>query len=305
MVLLIQLELQPILEERRGDQIDACTADPACDPLTDLPSDYEFARALFLDPEACSFVNPVLCDGFRALQGAIGLQRNTRRAGGNGVHGRRTFTWQSGGEAILTYNKRNVLGFSMDFAEDNTKANFSFEFTWIEGVPVANNNKYDGLDTANDFNLTISVDRPTFINFLNSNRTFFFNSQLFIRYREGWTKGFTDEGPWNFLWTFTAGTAYFQDRLGANATFVYDIRDQSGAFLTGMSYRFTQNFSVAVGMAYFFAKPDFTDEALAGIAPAGNRSQSDADHLYKTSRSGRFGIVQDRDEIFARIRYTF
>ena len=44
---------------------------------------------------------------------------------------RRTFTWHSGGEILLEFEKRNVLGASMDFAEDITAANFNFEFTWI------------------------------------------------------------------------------------------------------------------------------------------------------------------------------
>ncbi len=193
----------------------------------------------------------------------------------------------------------------MDFAEDYTKANFSFEFTWIEGVPVANRNEYDDLSSANDFNLTMSVDRPTFINFLNSNRTFFFNWQFFARYRDGWKKGYTDEGAWNFLTTFAVATGYFQDRLTPSFTTVYDIRTQAGAVLTGISYRFTQNFSAAVGMAFFYGKPDFVDEPLAGLAPAGNRSQARPEHLYKSRRLGGLAIVNDRDELWARIRYTF
>jgi hypothetical protein len=290
---------QTILTDRQED----CLTNPT-DPFCSLTA-YEQAREVFLDPDACSFVQPALCDTFRTLQGAVGLQRNVRKSGGNGVHGRRTFTWQSGGEAILTYNKRNVLGFSMDFAEDVSKANFSFEFTWIEGVQVANRNQYDDLDTVNDFNLTMSVDRPTFINFLNANRTFFFNWQVFVGYRQGWEKGMTTEGAWSMLTTFTVGTAYFQDRLSPNITSVYDVQTQSGAILTGISYRFTQNFSAAVGMAFFYGKPDFVDEPIAGFGPAGNRSQADADHLYKSGREGGLAIVRDRDEMWARIRYTF
>jgi hypothetical protein len=308
MVLLIQQELTPTYD---------AAALAACGPVPDTVTEayrecaYPVAREIFLPDDIasingeCNLLNPALCDTWRTLQGAIGLQRNVRRAGGNGSHGRRTFVWQSGGEAVLSYNKRNVLGFSMDFAEDVSKSNFSFEFTWIEGLVVGNNNEYDGLSQANDFNLTMSADRPTFINFLNSNRTFFFNWQLFVRYREGWEKGFGDEGPWSFLTTFAASTAYFQDRLAPSAVVVYDIGTQSGAFLPQISYRFTQNFSAAFGMAYFFGKPDYTDQPLTGIAPAGNASDRDSDHLYKSRRNGGLAIVSDRDEIWARIRYTF
>ncbi len=296
---LVQQDGQAIYDEKVAD----CVTNPA-DPFCSL-TPYEQAREVFLDPNACSFVQPALCDTFRTLQGTIGLQRNVRKAGGNGTHGRRTFAWQSGGEAILTYNKRNVLGFSMDFAEDVSKANFSFEFTWIEGVDVVNRNQYDDLSTANDFNLTMSVDRPTFINFLNANRTFFFNLQMFVGYREGWEKGQVTEGPWSLLGTFTVATAYFQDRLAPSITTVYDVQTQSGALLTGISYRFTENFSAAVGMAYFFGKPDFVDEPIAGLAPAGNRSTAGPNELYKSGREGGLAIVRDRDELWARLRYTF
>ena len=295
LVLLVSQDLN----EPFADAIAA--RDASGSPLTD----YDVARQVWLDPDSCSIVQPALCDTFRTLQGAIGLQRNVRKAGGNGTHGRRTFAWQSGGEAILTYEKRNVLGFSADFAEDVTKANFSLEFTWIEGVPVADRNQYDDLASADDFNLTLSVDRPTFINFLNSNRTFFFNWQFFSRYREGWRKGFTDEGAWSFLTTFAVSTGYFQDRLSPSIVNVYDITTQSGAILTSISYRFTQNFSAAMGLAYFYGKPDQIDEPIAGIAPAGNRSTAAQDDIYKSRREGGLAIVRDRDEIWASLRYTF
>ena len=87
---------------------------------------------------------------------------------------------------------------------------------------------------------------------------------------------------------------------------LYNIPTQSGAFLPSISYRFSDRFSAAVGMAFFFGKPDYTDEPLATLAPASNRNTSDADHLYKVQRAGGIGaLVKDPDEIFARIRYTF
>ena len=318
LALLVQQDGQVIFEEQLealGIPLD-CTdigANPRPPTLAhcSLPPDerdeivYEIARGVFLNPEACSFVQPALCETFRTLQGAIGLQRNIRRAGGNGNHGRRTFTWQSGGEAYLTYNKRNVLGFSMDFAEDLSKANFNFEFTWIEGVEVANNLEYDGISRTDEFNLSVSVDRPTFINFLNANRTFFFNAQFFARYRSDWEKGYTDEGAWSFVGTFTVATAYFQDRLTPAFTTVYDVRTQSGAFLSSISYRFTENFSAQVGGAWFFGKPDQTDEQLAGFQPAGNRNAQSLEDLYKVRRQGGLSIIRERDEVFFRLRYAF
>jgi hypothetical protein len=59
-------------------------------------------------------------------------------------------------------------------------------------------------------------------------------------------------------------------------------------------------------MAFFFGKPDWVDEPLVGLAPASNHDRNDADHLYKVRRDGGIGaLVRDRDEIWARVRYTF
>ena len=105
------------------------------------------------------------------------------------------------GEITLRVPKRNVLGFAMDFAEDRTKSTWSFEGTWIEGVPFEDNDERDGTTTVDTFNLTVSVDRPTFINFLNPNRTFFINSQWFFSYLPDHRDSFTFNGPVNVLFT--------------------------------------------------------------------------------------------------------
>ena len=50
----------------------------------------------------------------------------------------------------------------------------------------------------NLYRLTISVDRPTFVNFLNANRTFFINTQWFFQY--------TDQFKASY-WAATSGTS--------------------------------------------------------------------------------------------------
>ena len=55
--------------------------------------------------------------------------------------GRRDFVHHSGGMGVLQVDKSNVLGFSMDFAEDVTKSNWGIEFTWVEGLHVGDNDE--------------------------------------------------------------------------------------------------------------------------------------------------------------------
>ena len=163
--------------------------------------------------------------------------------------GRRDFVYHSGGDGVLRVDKSNIFGFSMDFAEDVTKSNWGVEFTWVKDLHVGDNNSADGLTDGIDLHrLTISVDRPTFVNFMNANRTFFINTQWFVQYVDGFQKGFT--GPlyhWDIFGVLAISTGYFQDRLLPSLTMVYFVRNNSFAVLPQVTYRFTENFQASVG----------------------------------------------------------
>jgi hypothetical protein len=249
-------------------------------------------RCSFRQPQYCSFVS-----------GLAYQSRNTNssvRAGGNGRFGRRNFVWQSVGDVALRYQKRNILGFSMDFAEDTTKSSWGVEFTWVDDTLVADNNKYDGLSTVDEYNLTISVDRPTFINFLNANRTFLINTQLFTSYLGNYREGMTRDGPWTFLWLLNLGTGYFQDRFLANAVLVWDFRSRSGAFLPNVQYRLTENFSITVGANVFTGGFSSREMGINQFAAFDEDNMSDTIWV-----ENGISPVRDLDSFFARIRYTF
>ena len=255
-----------------------------------------------IENEHCSFVTPQHCSTVRNLFFLAGLKRNTIEAGGNGNYGRRTMQWHSGGEITLYVPKRNVLGFAMDFAEDRTKSNFSIEATWIENVPTGDVDEFDGTRNTDLFNLTVSMDRPTFVNFLNPNRTLFINSQWFFQYRRGVKKGFNGNGPFNALATFTVFTGYFQDRLNPSITYVHDFQSVSGGLLPSINYRFSENFSATIGAAWFYGRYQRADIATNGIGPAGNQQ---GDWAYEFGAENGIAIARDRDEVYLRLRYTF
>jgi hypothetical protein len=254
------------------------------------------------DPSRCSIAAPQYCSNVKGFFSAAGVTRNTALAGGNQQFGRRTFLWHSGGEVVLRYEQRNVVGLSADFAEDVTKTNWGVEFTFVEDIPFTNNDVYDGVSDTNSYNLTVSVDRPTFINFLNPNRTFFFNSQWFFSYLDQYEKGYTFNGPWNVLFTFAMFTGYFQDRVQPQFVTVYDFQSLSGGLLPSLQYRFTESFSVTIGMMYFFGRTQLKDMPLQSIAPAANRSGPNA---YEDGTDNILSLVRTRDELFLRLRWTF
>ena len=251
---------------------------------------------------ACGVRKPQLCENIRNLFGSVGVRRNAVRAGANNGFGRRDFVWHSGGELVLDYNKRNVLGFAFDFDESHTKSNWGVEATWVSKQNFVNNDEYDGISDVDTLNLTVSVDRPTFINFLNQGRTFFFNSQWFFQYIPDYGKNYYSNGPLNVLATLTVFTGYHQDRLMLNSTVVYDFNSNSGALLPSVSYRFTENFSVSIGVNVFFGHQQLRDAPINEIRPGLNRVGRDA---YKDAVENGLAALRERDEMNLNIRYTF
>jgi hypothetical protein len=248
----------------------------------------------------CSYRQPQFCT---FVSGLASQSRNTSastRAGGNGRFGRRNFVWASVGDLALRYQKRNILGFSTDFAEDTTKSSWGVEFTHVNDSLSADNNEYDGFSHVDEFNLTLSVDRPTFINFLNANRTFFLNSQLFTSYIGDYRNGMIREGPWTFLWLLNANTGYYQDRFLVSAIVVFDLKSGSGGFLPTVQYRFTENFSITVGANVFAG--GFSSRKMG----VNQFSAFDEDNLKSTVYvENGISPVRDLDSFFTRIRYTF
>jgi hypothetical protein len=255
-----------------------------------------------VEPGQCSWAQPQYCSVIVSLFNVLGQQRNAQRAGGRGGYGRMDFIWHSGGEVVLRYEKRNVLGLSLDFAEDRTKSNWSVESAWIDGQRFANVNELDGITQADTFNLTLSVDRPTFIHFLNDERTFFLNAQLFFQYIAGYQRGFLANGPWNFLGTLTVNTGYFRDRLQPALTLIYDQQSNSGGVLPKLTYRFTANFSVTIGANFFYGRFEQRDIPLNPISSVDTQVGADA---YHQGVENALAVVRDRDEVYFRLRYTW
>ena len=276
---------------------------PGQDPSTCRQLDEFIADSTYLfRADGCSYSRPDLCSNVAAIYSIAHTTRRSVRAGGTGAYGRTDFDWHQSGVGVLRYQKRNVLGFSTDFTEDTTKSNWGIETTWIEGNKFEDNDEFDRLSDSDTFNVTVSVDRPTFINFLNPNRTFFFNSQWFFQYIGGYSDSYTVPGPFNVLATFHADTGYFRDRLLPGITFVYDFQSQSAAVLPEMTYRFTENFSVTLSANMFAGGFQTYKPPIRSVADfpyrAGRRTGSD------WTEQG-LSPVRDNDEVALRLRWTF
>jgi hypothetical protein len=291
--------------------------DPGYDPRVDgtPPAGFEsemaalslnFARLLALleiaqgENPGCSLEELVECDFVLAAVRIANMRRPEIRSGGNGRFGRRDYIWAGGGEAHFDYPRNNVLGFSMDFAEDRTKSNWSFEFTWIDDATHESLTSRTLVQEGDVFNLTVSVDRPTFVNFLNANRTFFINAQVFFRYLADYDQSYNVNGPFSALATLSFATGYYQDRLLPSTTFVHDFSSASGAFIGQVRYRFTQDFSASFGVAVFYGGPE---KAPVPRYPLGLTNVGDS--FRARTRYQGLSAIAERDELFLTVRYTF
>jgi hypothetical protein len=145
------------------------------------------------------------------------------------------------------------------------------------------------------------VDRPTFINFLNANRTFFINSQVFMSYVQGYGADMLRDGPLTMLLLVNANTGYFQDRFLVSTAAVYDFTSQSMAFLPSVQYRFTENFSLTIGAAVLAGK------WKGGRDMGSNQFSAQSDTNLNDTIYVENGIspARDLDNFFLRLRYTF
>ncbi len=277
--------------------ISACATE---DGRTSDPECFDSAHPWVLNK--CSFNQPQYCKKVKEFFDTTGVLRNAPRAGAKGPFGRRTFVWQSGSEVVMTYDRHNVLGFSMDFPEDRTKSNWGLEFAWFDSVPFYDAGEFDSLRNVDLLNFAISIDRPTFINFLNPNRTFFFNTQWFFQYIQGYRSGMGPNGPFRAMFTTTITTGYYQDRLNPSLVTIYDFNSRSGGVLPSIQYRFTESFSAAFGIGVFFGRTQLSEMAINPFRPATNRAGKDA---YKDSFDPFLSGIRRRDEIWLRLRWTF
>jgi len=255
------------------------------------------------DPaSACDFDQPLQCEFLTAFFEISAVQRPELRAGGNGVYGRRDASWMSGAELDLFYERRNVLGVSLDFAEDWSKTTWGVDFTWIEDAPYLNQRADNGYSKEDTLNLVMSIDRPTFVNFLSANRTIFFNAQFFLRYIPGYKRRdtFNVDGPFSLLATLTAFTGFWQDRLLAFVTLIHEVESNSGGQIFTMTYRFSEAFSATVGLSTFYGAP--SRERVLDISPQTRFHTADF-----TQRTNFRGVspIAERDELFFSIRKTF
>ncbi len=222
-----------------------------------------------------------------------------------------------GGSIFLDYNKVNTLGLAVDYFDDFTGIVFRLESSWSNDVPITNTNKLNWFDESDLIQFALGMDRPTFIKFLNPNRTFFISSQIFHTYwkdHEGNNQSGMPIDRHNWILTLFIQGQYMRDRLTPQGFIVWE--EASGAWVSGfqLQYLLTNNWSILGGVNVIWGTPQEDSHAIGPFTGFTVDPQADGTFLPLgdgTPTNVRGAIqeglsnIRNQDEVFFRIRYSF
>lgn len=230
----------------------------------------------------------------------------------------------------MYYPRVNLLGGSMDFESEALGAAFRLEgaMTWGEEFP---NTAKPSLYSKNRvWRSVIGMDRPTFIPFINPNRTTLISAQLFWQHifdheqRDG-VYGPVGMPDWkdNFIGTLLIKGFMMNDRLSPELIIARDFRARAHAIAPKVEWSVTDKLKVAFGANFKGGSnnsskfddcracnpwPPFTapnDEAMQASAfEAYSRGLGGFEPLGRF-RAGPIGTALNEDEVYFTLRYQF
>jgi hypothetical protein len=92
-------------------------------------------------------------------------------------------------EAILEYPRVLTLGASADYQVPDIDTVLRLEFAYDIDRKINDTTEYDGVGESDVFLASVGIDRPTYIPFVNPNRTAFLTAQTFVEHIIDYTDG--------------------------------------------------------------------------------------------------------------------
>lgn len=179
-----------------------------------------------------------------------------------------------------------LVGTSADFYIDYIKSAFRVELAWTDGEEFADTSKVRLFSESDVIRWVVGWDRPTYIRFLNPNRTFLLSGQIFGQHLldherfmnpanasriatgapqiqtfpaastvngTGGMVGFQDWDH-NFIGTFLIQGFYMNDRIQPRFITAYDLRAQAGVIGPAVDWLITDNWRVTFGANIKFGR---------------------------------------------------
>jgi len=224
-----------------------------------------------------------------------------------------------GGQTHIAYKQSHTTGMAIDYFEPWSGVVFRIESSITLDEIVNNTRKPTWVDESDVMRWSIGLDRPTFIPFLNKDRTFFLSMQLFDTWyldHEGDknTGYFVDEH--NFIWTFFFIGNYLRDTLKPVGFLVWEEAAHSWTAGLNLEWLIDNHWAVKGGLHTIWAGTNnythdsgpFTSFIAGGgdgwRVPGAGAAYPYQESVFGVAREG-IGALRDNDELFLQLKYQF
>lgn len=163
----------------------------------------------------------------------------------------------------IHFPKVDLVGGSADFYVDKVKSAFRVELAWTTGEEFADTSKVRLFSESDVIRWVVGWDRPTYIRFLNPNRTFLLSAQIFGQHlldHESFNPllgppgsgvfgpkiGFQDFSE-EFIGTFLFQGNYMNDRLTPSIITAYSVRSGAGVVGPSLNWLPSDNWRLTIG----------------------------------------------------------
>ena len=222
-----------------------------------------------------------------------------------------------GGQTDIQYKQSHTTGLSIDYFEPWSGIVFRIESSITLDELVNNTRKANWVDESDVMRWSIGLDRPTFIPFLNKDRTFFLSMQIFdtwyIDHEGDKNTGFLNDEH-NFITTFFFIGNYMRDTLKPVGFLVWE--EQSNAWTAGLNLEWLMDnhWSMKIGMHTLWGGTDNYTHDTGPFQSFINGGNGNARTPFPTSTYNQaslgvagegIGALRDNDEVFLQLKYQF
>lgn len=218
----------------------------------------------------------------------------------------------SGGQTSQEYKQSHTLGLAMDYFESWSGVVMRIESSWTFDELVNNTRSADWTDTSDVMRFSLGFDRPTFIPFLNKDRTFFLSMQIFDTWywdHEGDknTGYFVDEHNWVTTFFFVGN--YMRDTLKPTGFYVWEEYSNSHVAGLNLEWLLDNHWSVKGGFHIIWEGDDNTTNDTGPFSNfmtigANGRQYPYVNGVFGPGRQG-IGGLRNYDEVFFELKYQF
>lgn len=219
-----------------------------------------------------------------------------------------------GGQTDIQYQRSQTLGWSFDYFESYTGTVVRVESSVTLDELVNNTRKANWVDESEVMRWSIGVDRPTWIKWLNKDRTFFLSAQVFdtwyIDHEGDKHTGFLNDEH-NFITTFFFMANYFRDRVTPVGFLVWE--EASNAWVAGFNteWKIDNHWSIKGGLHTIWGgNENFRHDSgpfstfVVPFAAAGVDDTYAQQSVFGIAHEG-IGGLRDNDELFFQLKYQF